>query len=1097
MKIRTCAALFLVVTWLAGGSIRAGYAQQPARPAQRVVLDLAQVRQQLLPLANRSGQPATYRLQLPTPTGPQPLVLTETFVLPATDAAARQRLRTFVGYQATDPTRHVALTLTARALTAQLLRGPEALLLHPAPDGRAYLLEKPAAPAPSNPCGTVSAAEPAQRLNNASTLPAPGSFGSQLRTVRMAILVTAEFYAANKGSDSHDDQNVETAVATIMNGMTAFYQRELAVSFTLVKPTNGAYYFSAMTTSTLPKGDPPTAGRVRDSNPGDVRDINLVRFAAGTYDLGHGLHNTGGGVAFEPAICSGNRGGGWSGASPSGNFQQVLAHEIGHQFGAGHAFNGPCGSQEVGSNLEPGGGASVMAYPYVCNVQNLLLGPTDEDHFSLRALDKMRARLLSANCPGTDLSLVASANHVPVVQAGADYVIPTQTPFTLTAAGNDPDGDALLYTWDQFDYTANVNALGTIAGTGGLAAIDDPEAPLFRPRLPSAANARTFPALPYILANSNQPPDRVGEALSRVGRDLHFGVTVRDQATGGGAWASDNVTVTVAPNTGPFALTTQNVASLWVTGQSATVTWSVNGTDQAPIGVGQVRITLSTDGGQTFPTVLAASTPNDGSFTLLVPNVTTSQARVRVEAVGNIFFDINDVDFPIGPCAPVASQLLPATDLSANAGDAALNLPENAYSLTELTGANKIQGTITATDPTTYLSDNRTSTCVSYSNVEYYDSYVFVPSTTDTYTISTPTGFGNLVIRVYDSNGFVPGTPCQNAVANNYTNAFLPRSIVVPLTAGRLYTLVLADFGGGTPHAAPSPGGYSVAFTSATPGGTAYAPLGSAGYEYQYAVVATASNTVVQLAPTADLRNLPTGTYEVYGVLFQRGYDLSGSRNNSLSSLQALLTNSSPCGQLSANSRRVTITGNPLPVVLTSFSGQATESTTVLHWNTASEQDVAYFDVQRSPDRTFTRLERVAATNTNMPHAYTLTDWLPPTGLAYYRLLLQDQDGSRRYSPAVAVSHGSARELPAFALQAFPNPVPTGATVQLQVQTREAQLVHLSLTDAVGRTVWQQTVALPVGSTQLSLPGATPHQGLYLLTAQPATGAPVQQKVLF
>ena len=1008
--------LTLCLVWLLGSGLPHSVAQQ-LPPAQRIALDLTQVHQQLTPVASRAraGQPATYRLQLPTPQGAQPFELTETFVLPASDPAARQRLRTFVGYQASDPTRHVALTLTARALTAQLLRGPEQLVLHPAPDGRAYLLE-PAAAAPSGPCGTGGGAEPVpgpvqHRGANASSLPAPGSFGTQLRTVRMAILVTAEFYAANKGTDGKDNQNVEAAVATIMNGMTLFYQQELSVSFTLVKPTGGNYYFSAMATATLPKSDPATPGRVRNSTPADVRDVIQTRFDPNAYDLGHGLHNTGGGVAFEPAICTDNKGGGWSGASPSGRFQQVLAHEIGHQFGAGHAFNGPCGSNEVGSNLEPGGGASVMGYPYVCNVQNLLLGPTDEDHFSLRSLDKMRTQLLSASCVAAALDTGPRPNRVPAVDAGSDYVIPTQTPFTLTALGNDPDGDALTYTWDQFDYSANLNALGTIAGTGGLAAIDDPESPLFRPRPPRTANARTFPDLAYILANSNQPDDRVGEALSRVGRDIHFGVTVRDNAAGGGAWASDNVTVTVAPNTGPFAVTTQNTASLWVAGQQATVTWSVNGTDQAPIGVSQVRITLSTDGGQTFPTVLAASTPNDGSQTIAIPNLTTSQARLRVEAVGNIFFDINDVDFPIAPCAPVASQILPATALSAPAGDAALNLTENAYGFTELTGANQIQGTITATDPTTFLTKLSGGTCTRYSNVSYYDSYAFVPSATDTYTINTPTGFGYLIIRVYSQNGFVPSDPCQNLLATNYVvSASPPRSLTANLTAGQRYTLVLSNFGTSPPAApsAPSPGNYSVTFTASSAGGTVYAPLASTGYDYQYAVVNTATNTVVQLAPTADLRTLPAGTYDVRGLLFQQGYEVSGLRNGSLSHLQAMLNSITPCGQLSNNARRVTIMGTSRPL---------------------AARDAA--------------------------------------------------------SP------------PGFSAQVFPNPVPAGAALQFQVQTRDAQSVHLLLTDAIGRTVWRHAQALPAGTTPVTVPHLGLRQGLYVLTVQPAAGAPVQLKVLF
>ena len=119
--------------------------------------------------------------------------------------------------------------------------------------------------------------------------------------------------------------------------------------------------------------------------------------------------------------------------------------------------------------------------------------------------------------------------------------------------------------------------------------------------------------------------------------------TARD---GKGGTNSDDIVLTLAAGHGPVPRHLE--PGLGAGGaQASTVTWDVAGTDANGINTANVKISLSTDGGQTFPTVLAASTPNDGSQSVTFPNTATTTARIKVEAIGNVFFDVNNTNFTI------------------------------------------------------------------------------------------------------------------------------------------------------------------------------------------------------------------------------------------------------------------------------------------------------------------------------------------------------------------------------------------------------------------------------------------------------------------
>ena len=147
-------------------------------------------------------------------------------------------------------------------------------------------------------------------------------------------------------------------------------------------------------------------------------------------------------------------------------------------------------------------------------------------------------------------------------------------------------------------------------------------------------------------------------------RALNFRLTARDGQAGRRRGRLRRDQAHARAVAGPFRVTSQADRRRSSTARSPqTVTWDVAGTDVAPVNVANVKISLSTDGGQTFPTVLAASTPNDGSAARSRARTSRrTKARIKVEAIGNIFFDVSHADVAIvaPPTTPVGGTV-PAT----------------------------------------------------------------------------------------------------------------------------------------------------------------------------------------------------------------------------------------------------------------------------------------------------------------------------------------------------------------------------------------------------------------------------------------------------
>lgn len=462
--------------------------------------------------------------------------------------------------------------------------------------------------------------------------------GTELLTYRIAVTTSAE-YADAVSSEGTDEERIDetlSAIETAINRINVIYNQDLSIQLELIKDERLIILNPALNPFT------------NDAN----SDINIVTskinnmIGSQNYDIGHLFTVSGGGLAFFQSVCDNKiKGKGVTGVNineleSDAFYIDYVAHEIGHQFGANHSFNGTTGSCKGNRNsstaFEPGSGSTIMAYAGICGAESLQ--NSSDPYFHTGSIDEILSFVNNSSSGGSCKSVSTNSDNPPTVDAGDNYIIPANTPFKLSASGNDIDEDAITYTWEQMD-------TGTATSSQSQMKQDNGSRTLFRSFIGTTNPTRYFPSFDDVLDNTLT----IGETYPTTTRQLSFRVTARSGFYGTATNNEKPIIIQSTDTGSAFSVIEPQANSYHFESSNMTVLWETARTEKSPINCSDVDILLANDGGINYEsfTPLLNNTPNDGLATVLLPAGITSTARLLIQCSDNIFYNINNGEFNI------------------------------------------------------------------------------------------------------------------------------------------------------------------------------------------------------------------------------------------------------------------------------------------------------------------------------------------------------------------------------------------------------------------------------------------------------------------